>query len=315
MILDNGKLDRAERSGVRSTIGFAIDDGCTEAVEVSGFSLPKVTAPFTASSATYPVLARPFFSLNEATERVQFVGKPGTDSGTLHISAPSELWGMEVNGRCLWCSYCDYRIDMLAGFRFMDLREQLEIVEDIQNLPGGPNPFNGTHVIVRDSFATSNQFYGGQGGVEVQKLFGRFSFDGVFKLAMGDTHQSLTIQGSQTFPPGTPNVDTRPGGLLALDSNIGTYSRDRFSIMPELGMTLGYYLTDHVQLTMGYNVVYWSSVARPGDQIDRNLDVTRIPNFQLANPVAPVSGLQPHVLFKDTDLWAQGLSFGLRFSW
>ena len=38
-------------------------------------------------------------------------------------------------------------------------------------------------------------------------------------------------------------------------------------------MTLGYQLTETVRLYAGYNFLYWTNVARPGAQIDRNLDV------------------------------------------
>jgi hypothetical protein len=317
VILDNGTLYDRTRSGVRFTAGYSFEESCDTAIEVGGLFLPQTSGKFNASSAQFPILARPFFSLNEGIERVQFIGLPGTASGSLNINSPSELWGLELNGRCQLCCGCDYRIDALAGFRFMSLREQLEIVENVQNAPGGPDPFNGTLVVVRDSFATNNQFYGPQVGIAAQKQFGQFTIDGVFKLAMGVTHEELIIQGSQTFPPGTPNVDPRPGGLYALNSNIGNFSRNRFAVMPEVGAALGYYLTENVQLTLGYNFLYWSSVVRPGDQIDRNIDLTRVPNPDPALKMlglTPLASPHPAVLFKDSDFWAQGITFGVRFT-
>jgi hypothetical protein len=317
VVLFGGALDRNPMSGVRFTAGVYCDDRACNAIEVTGFFLPQASDRFSASSAQFPVLARPFFSLNEGIERVQFVALPGSSTGTLRINAPSEVWGMQANMTCKWCSGCDYRLDLLGGFRFLSLREQLEVIEDIQTLPGLPDPFNNTHVLVRDSFATNNQFYGGQVGASYQKTIDRFTLGATGILAMGVTHQELTIQGSQQFPPGTPNVDTRPGGLLALNSNIGRFARDRFAVVPELTLTAGYFLTENVQVTLGYNFLYWSSVVRPGDQIDRNLDVTRIPNFTLRTPVPAVPGApgaHPGVLFKDTDYWLQGLTVGLRFT-
>src|SRR5262249_48023859 len=153
------------------------------------------------------------------------------------------------------------------------------------------DPFNGTHVINTDTLATRNHFYGAQVGIAGQKQWGNLTLDGVLKVALGATHEEVNIQGVQLFPPGTPNVDTRTGGLFALSSNIGNFSRDRFAVVPEIGVTLGWYLTENVQLTVGYNFLYWSSVVRPGEQIDRNLDVNRIPNFFL-NPRPPdIAGL------------------------
>jgi hypothetical protein len=308
--LNNGTVDRSTRSGMRLTAGYAFDDCGDKAVEVSTFFLPQVSDKFIASSATYPVLARPFFSLNEGIERVQFTAFPGVFSGTLRINSPSDVWGLGALARCNWCCGCDYRVDVLVGFRYLDLREQIEILEDVQGVPTNTPPFN-NRFLVRDSFATNNQFYGDQLGIAAQKQFGRFTLDGVFKVSTGVTHQELTIQGSQQSSAGVTSV----GGLYALNSNIGTYSRDRFAVVPELGVTLGWFLTDHVQFTMGYNVMYWSNVVRPGDQIDRNLDVNRIPNFVVTPKPADVPGAHPEVLFKDTDFWAQGLSFGVRFTW
>jgi hypothetical protein len=315
LVLFNGAFDSNAFSGGRFTVGYFLDESAEKAIEVTGFFLGPRSDRFTTSSAMFPVIARPFFSLNEGIERVEFTAIPGQSSGTLRINAPSQLWGMEANFRCPWCCGCDYRIDMLAGFRFLSLKEQIEIIENVQTVPGLADPFNGTPVIVRDSFATNNQFYGGQIGIAGQKRFGHFTLEAFTKLALGDTHQTVTIQGSQTFPPGTPNVDPRPGGLLALDSNIGHFTRDRFAVVPEVGLTVGYFLTDNVQVTLGYNFLYWSSVVRPGDQIDRNLDVNRIPNFTLRTPVPDVPGAHPAVLFKDTDFWAQGLTLGIKFVW
>jgi hypothetical protein len=315
VILDDGTLGRDSRSGARFTAGYYLDECGTKAIEVGGFYLPQVSSRFTASSAEFPVLARPFFSLNEGIERVQFVAFPGIVSGTLSVNSPSEFWGLEANARCKWCCGCDYRVDLLGGFRYLNLREALTITENMQFLPGVlGDPFNGTHVINSDTFATRNQFYGGQVGVSAQKQWGNLTLDGVVKLAVGVTHEEVSIQGSQLFPPGTPNVDTRAGGLFALSSNIGTFSRDRFAVVPEVGVTLGWYLTENVQVTVGYNFLYWSSVVRPGEQIDRNLDVNRIPNFFL-NPRPPdVPGLHPGVLFKESDYWVQGLTFGVRIA-
>ena len=47
--------------------------------------------------------------------------------------------------------------------------------------------------------------------------------------------------------------------------------------MPEIGFTLGYDLTSRLKATVGYTLLYWSNVARPGDQIDLNVDSRQFP--------------------------------------
>ena len=67
------------------------------------------------------------------------------------------------------------------------------------------------------------------------------------------------------------------GGILALPSNIGSYSRSVFGVIPEAGLTLGVQPINHVRLTAGYSFLYWNAVARPGDQIDPRVNRGAIP--------------------------------------
>ena len=52
---------------------------------------------------------------------------------------------------------------------------------------------------------------------------------------------------------------------------------------------------------------------RPGGQIDRNLDVTQIPNFTIAVRHADGTTASWAVLFKESDFWAQGMMLGIEF--
>jgi hypothetical protein len=63
-------------------------------------------------------------------------------------------------------------------------------------------------------------------------------------------------------------------------------------------------------VTVGYNFLYWSRVARPGEQID--LDV----NPDLLPPEEQFAGAtRPRFEFRDTDFWAQGIRVGLEAAW
>src|SRR5262249_11217577 len=158
---------------------------------------------------------------------------------------------------------CGGKVDLLVGVRYLDLTEDLTITEAIVsqvNLP--PTPIQvGTPAIVFDSFATRNQFTGAQFGAVVGLVRGpfplalpgkgapgRFWRDLTGRVALGDTHQVITIKGGQgLFPPNAAlnQVVVQRGGLLALPSNIGRFTRDRFSAVPELGVNVGYRLGDH----------------------------------------------------------------------
>ena len=101
------------------------------------------------------------------------------------------------------------------------------------------------------------------------------------------------------------------GGLLALNNtNIGSNSRKMFGVIPEVGATIGYDVFDWWRVYAGYNFLYWNSVARPGEQV--NLNVNR--NFQPFAPgVANPGPRQPAFQFNSTDVYVHGVSFGMEF--
>ena len=64
---------------------------------------------------------------------------------------------------------------------------------------------------------------------------------------------------------------TAAGGLLALSSNIGNYSRSQFAVVPEFGMNLGYQLSPHLEFKFGYTFIYWmrGGKGRRSDRLPR----------------------------------------------
>ena len=315
MVLQDGNINHGSQSGGRFTVGYYLDDCAEKALEFSGFFLGQRSARANVNSDLYPVLSRPFFDVNQGVESAETIAFPGVSTGSATVNAPSQLWGLEANLTCKACcgSTCqghDWRVNWLAGIRYLDLRESITIQEDVRTDANDPGPLAGTRVLVTDRFATSNQFYGGQVGAEGRYMFGRFTLDGRAKMAMGVTQQSLDVQGTQQFLVGV-NPDPRPGGLLALPSNIGHFTRSRFAVVPEVGVSIGYYATNWMRISAGYNFLYWSDVVRPGDQIDRNLNTNQIPNFGVlpANVTPP-----PQRLFRSTDYWAQGLTLGVELN-
>lgn len=130
------------------------------------------------------------------------------------------------------------------------------------------------------------------------------------KIGLGDNHETIDIRGYQILTHANGTQQVFNGGLLALPSNSGHFQRDRFCVVPEIGVNLGYQVTENLKAYVGYNFLYWSNVVRPGDQIDRVLDINQIPNFR-TGPPAPQR--RPLVPFKETSFWAQGVNFGLEY--
>ncbi|MEO8272244.1 MAG: BBP7 family outer membrane beta-barrel protein, partial [Aureliella sp.] len=120
----------------------------------------------------------------------------------------------------------------------------------------------------------------------------------------------VTINGStSTTVNGTTTNAT--GGLLAQRTNIGSYERNQFTMVPELGATLGYQVTQRLRATMGYSLVYMGNVVRPGDQVDLNVN----PNLLPPENVPFTGPLRPQFHFVETDYLIHGLNFGGEFRW
>lgn len=302
-------------SGGRFTIGYWLDCWDEEALEVSGFFLGPRAANFTTNSFTHPVIGRPFLELNSGAPSSQLTALPGVATGALTIHAPTFLWGAESNFRFMLCHGCNFRIAGLAGFRNLNLDENISVTESLQGLSTAPPPFTDQGITVFDRFATQNHFYGGQLGADLRWYAGRFSLDVRGKVALGGTVQQLDIAGNQQFVSPQGVVQNYTGGLLALNSNIGNFTHSVFSVVPEVWCNLGYQFTPYLRGFVGYNFLYWSNVIRPGTSIDTGLDLTRIPNFPLAPQPSPLPGLHPAANFREIGLWVQGINFGLEFTY
>jgi hypothetical protein len=163
---------------------------------------------------------------------------------------------------------------------------------------------------VFDEFDTKNEFHGGEVGVILQECRGRWTLELVSKLALGSTRSTVEISGSTLTTIPNVSTDRYDGGFLALDSNRGFYEDSEFAVVPEVGLTVTYALAPRLKATFGYNFIYWSKVARVGDQIDRDINTRLFPPVDQANFTGP---LRPEFNFVTTDFWAQGLHFGLDY--
>jgi hypothetical protein len=253
---------------------------------------------------------RPFVNVpNNNSPAVELVNT-GPVTGTVNINTFSELWGGDINLRRKLICGPTYWLDGLVGYRHLELNEGITITENlIVNNNGTPGS-----IIVSDSFRTYNQFDGAQVGLAGEYRLGRrWSLFGTVKVAMGNVHQTVDMQGSTAFniPPIPASV--QPGGLLVQNSNIGRYSVDRFAVMPEVGIKIGWDLTERLRLYAGYDFMYLSSVIRPGDQIDTGLDPAQLPTAVGPGRVSTIG--RPAVLFRATDFWAQGLNFGMMYKY
>src|SRR5262249_35455424 len=163
----------------------------------------------------------PFFNAATGLPDAELISFPGFLDGNVQASASSgNLIGAGVLGRANLCCGCCYRLDALAGYRYLSLSDRVGIPENITSTdpPETIAPL-GTNIIVTDSFHTTNQFHGGDVGLAGELRWNAWTLGGTARVALGSTHERVDVNGSTTVtvPSFAPVVN--PGGLLALSSN------------------------------------------------------------------------------------------------
>jgi hypothetical protein len=302
-------------SGYRLAAGFDLVSGL--GLEAGYFALERRAAGFTAASDANgnPLIARPVFNNQGPGENAYLYALPGTASGSVSALSQTRLQGGELNLTANVYRSPSVTFTVLAGFRLVELDEDLSVTGNVTPLVPGFLTFQGgpadppNSLTNFDGFKVYNKFYGGQFGGRLAWRGERFELGLLGKLALGSTQEVIFINGvSGLNSPGNPPV-TNPGGLLAQPSNLGRHYHSSFGVIPELGLNLGYWVTPLVKLTFGYTFLYWNRVARPGDQIDRVVSasqVARDPNFGNGQ-----GDLRPLFQAHESDFWAQGINFGI----
>jgi hypothetical protein len=304
-------------NGGRLQFGVWLDKCHLWGIGAEYFELGEGSESFARNSTGDPILGRPFFNVLTGREDAELVAFPGVLTGEVTARATSSLVGGGFHLRrqtncfdgcgndwmCGGCSAVHSRTYAMFGYRYLQLDESVVVTEDlISTDTADPGAF-----LIDDRFETRNQFNGFDMGMLYHRRRGVWSLDLLAKLAIGNTSQVVDIRGTTRTDGGA----TQTGGLLAQTSNIGRYQRDQFTVLPELGANVGYYLTPNFRLRAGYTMIFWSNGVRPGDQID--LDVN--PNF-LPPPAVPFTGAsRPEFRFDDTNYYAHGLNLGAEFTW
>lgn len=324
ILFGGGTVNEGWRSGGRLRFGVWLDPRYTWGLEAEYFQLQDESTSFAASSTGSPILARPFFDVLNAQESSELVAFPNTLSGSVLADASTSFHSAGLRGLYRICGHdacqggpcgnggccqpqpvgCAYRVDFLLGYRYLRLDDNLTVTENLESLQtANPGSF-----VVNDAFDTENRFHGLELGTQWTMQKARWSFEVLTKMAIGVNQQQVDIAGSTTITEdGDPVTST--GGLLTQRSNIGSYSQEEFSVVPELGLNLGYSITPRLRAIAGYSLIYFPNVVRAGDQVD--LDVNT--NF-LPPETTPFTGpLRPSFAFDTTDFWAHGFSLGLDY--
>jgi hypothetical protein len=253
-----------------------------------------------------PVLTRPFYNIVTRREDADPRALPGVLRGTMHDSITTRFMGGEGNLR--WNSTNSFQgssLSFLGGFRFLRLDERYNSFDTSIDVGGvGPS------TTISDAFATHNLFYGGQVGLEWQYRLERLTLALSGKVAVGQNYQTLNISGETVITDIPTSVSTTdPQGLYAQPSNVGAYHTVHTSVIPEFGAKMSVNLTDRLRFSLGYTFLLMTNVARPGDQLDR---VINIQPLQGAPAVAPLLPPAP-TTFQQSTFHTHMLNLGVEF--
>jgi hypothetical protein len=286
VLFPGGNADFGARSGGKFDLGFWFSDNHVLGMEASYFFLGTDRSTL-ATGLESSAIALPIGFMRDRDPPVM---EPDLPFGNFAVTQSSFLQSAEVNLLGCLCNSCTFRVNVLAGFRFLELNEKLHVTQEFISADGSEED------TWDDEWHTRNQFYGGQLGARATFIRDRFFANVGGLVALGATHQRVDINGSLTQtalssgfdsfgnPVSNIQVAQSSGGLLTQPAS---FSRDIFAVVPQFNFDVGYEFNPFCRASIGYEFLYWSSVARPGDQ---------------------VGGIP-----RGTNFWAQGLVFSLGF--
>jgi hypothetical protein len=311
--------------GVKVNAGYWLDEQRRVAIEGSAFYLGSQSAGFTAQGDANgnPILGIPVhnsitynigtmlifpgedslpFSLPDNPNRAR---ANGIITGGIGITNTETFWGADVKGAVTLYRDPTWELAGLAGFRYLSLSEGFGLTTDIVGVTG---PYVGQSGVAFDKFKTSNRFYGATFGLRGGVHLGPWFAELTAQIGPGVSNQMVDVTGGFTSVNFAP-LGSGPEGVFAQPANEGRRTASRFAFATDSELKVGYAVSENIRLSLAYEHIYYSSVVRPTDQIDRN-----IPKGQTFLQAAPtISTTSPARLFKTTSFYAQGLNVGIEF--
>ena len=301
------------RSGARLTAGFWFTPRQERGIEASWFGLAIAKEAFSISTnGGTSYLARPYFKVTAPQQQDAVIiplpgpptfppADPALLDQTVDASLQSQFGSVDVLYKINRTQGEDFhRRYVVGGFRYLMLEDQLAV-----NMTSSVSPDVAT---VSDSFRTLNQFYGGEFGMVEKWWRDRWSLQILGKVALGATTVTTRINGSTTTTDTTTGTTTTyPGGVLAQATNPGN-EQSLFAAAGEFGVTADYAIWSQFRLSVGYSLIYWTTVGRVTDQIDPSVNPE-----QFGGGTITTGPSDPSFNLSTTGFWAQGVNAGLEY--
>jgi len=311
VLLGGGDMETNPNPGFRLTAGYALDRrwGLEGNFLYVGSRSSSRSLSSSGNSGSSDLLL-PYFDVLLNREALTEISLAPLYAGSAMVELSNSMMGAEANATYALDSAKPWNMGLIGGFRWLQVKETYTITTTSPFIPPGPA---GDIWQTTDKFAANNNFYGAQMGGWARYDDNRWFATGLFKLGLGAMVQSVDVSGSLLTNDfnGFGAAQTFPGGYFALPSNIGGHSRTVFAVVPEVRLNLGYQFTPSASLYVGYNFLFANNVARPGNQVNRNINTSQSTAWTEDPQPIPIGPAQPSFSFNSSSFWAQGVSLGL----
>ena len=296
-LLVGGAAESPESVGGRFGYGFAVNEQGTAGFGVTYFFLGTRVRRELFGNDPSRTLGRPVIDPATGGEDVIAVSRPGGPQGSVGVATSTRSLGWEVNGLLNLVNGPQARINAVVGYRYLQVNEGLAVTQ-LAVTPGGT-------VSVADQFDTRSRFHGAQVGLSADVVHGGLFVELTGKIALGQSAGIVAVRGLTAGPGGT-----LPVGVLAQPTNSGHFTTSSLAFLPEGTLRVGFRFENRSRVYVGYNLLYLSDAVRPGEQVDRGIDLAGLTH--LAGGVGVASD-RPALPFVRSDFWIQGVVIGLEY--
>ena len=316
-LLGNSTVDYGSMNGFKVAAGGFFGDS-NVGLELDGMYLGRKAVNASAGPSSATVIGRPFFDPTTRQENSVVVAAPGAFNGGVQMSSALEAYSFEVNPFFRVAQGGAVTIDLITGFRYFQHAETLNIYSGSTLQAGGVSAFNGFGIaapgtiLVHDRFGAHTTFYGANLGAKLSFGRNRLFVDLTGKVAIGGVDQRVSVDGSTNVLSGGGFVApaSTSGGFLTAGGNLGERRESRFAVLPEGNAQIGFQLTSWANIFAGFQVSYLNTVARPGEQLNRNIAASSLPS----SPNYTRTAGQRTATIVDSDFFLYGFNFGATLS-
>ncbi len=298
------------RAGGRFTIGAWLDDRECQALVGRFWFSGRESTHFQTDVNETPVIARPFLNVTppSSTEDTLLIAFPGLrENGRISVNGTSDVMGADISVHQFMYGKFGGTIDLVYGYQYMRLDEDLSISSTLTNLDSGGAVPVGTIIDVHDSFNAISEFHGAQVGFASRYSERCWSFNSLIKFGFGSLNRIAKRSGMTSTTVGV-DTDITNEGLLVNSNNSGTTSDRTFGWIPELDLSLGYRITPRLDATFGYHLVAMTDAVRVSGTIDPELAVN-------SSSITPNDPARPTPNMQYETFYIQGIHFGLQYGY